>query len=44
MVLKIGILGGANISRKVSRAINTIPDVAEGRVEGALVPGIVTDW
>lgn len=30
MVLKVGILGGANIARKTSRAINLIPDKVQG--------------
>lgn len=30
MVLKVGILGGANIAKKISRAINMIPDTAQG--------------
>ncbi|KAL6785471.1 hypothetical protein ACKKBF_B00385 [Auxenochlorella protothecoides x Auxenochlorella symbiontica] len=35
MVLKVGILGGANIANKISRAINSIPDVAQVVVVGS---------
>lgn len=30
MTLKVGILGGANIAKKVSRGLITIPDVVTG--------------